>query len=315
MSSALSSSVFNLFAKNLSIDNESLDKSRRPWENWPYPLVSWWDMERFSAGPLYRIAALLGGFKPMFEEYKRSARKQDRVDYLPAFVKKHINKNLRMIRAECEQLDLKSAVACIDDAMFDLKLELVPAERLERIYTELDNSIRRDMKTTLFFHVPFSQREFYRQKALFGSVVADCFPRAAYDIEEAGTCYAFGRSTACAFHLMRVMEVGVQAFGRILNVDFPEDKEWGKILNIATGKIKEQTEQRERHGRDPEIIAWNQIHAHLNSVGVGCRNQYMHPKETVTMEEAKDLIGLVGGFMRSLAKHIKPTVAGSTLIQ
>lgn len=272
-------------------------------------------MDRFSAGPLYLIATLLGGFKPIFEEYKRAARKQHQVDYVPAFVKKHISKNLRTIRAECERLELRSAAACIDDALFDLKLELVPAERLERIYTELDNTIRRDMRTPLLFHVPSNQRDFYKQKALFGPTVADRFPRAVFDIEQAGNCYAFGCPTACAFHLMRVMEIGVQVFGQMLGVDFPEDKEWGKILNIATGKIKEQTEQRERHGRDPEIIVWNQIHAHLNSVGTGCRNQYMHPKETVTMEEAKDLIGLVRGFMRSLAKHVKPVVAGSSLIQ
>jgi len=272
-------------------------------------------MEQFSAGPLYRIAALLGGFKPIFEQYKQAARKQDQVDYLPAFVKKHISKNLRMIRAECERLELMSAAACIDDALFDLKLELVPAERLERIYTELDNTIRRDMRTPLLFHVPSNRRDFYKQKALFGPTVADRFPRAAFDIEQAGNCYAFACPTACAFHLMRVMEIGVQAFGHMLGVDFAEDKEWGKILNIATGKIKEQTERRERHGRDPEIIVWSQIHAHLNSVGTGCRNQYMHPKETVTMEEAKDLIGLVGGFMRTLAKHVKPVVAGSSLIQ
>lgn len=83
----------------------------------------------------------------------------------------------------------------------------------------------------------------------------------------------------------------------------------------ATGKIKEQTELSERHGKDPEIIAWNQIHAHFYSVGVGCRNQYMRPQGNVTMQEAKDLIGLIGGFMRSLAKYVKTVGPGSTLIQ
>jgi hypothetical protein len=272
-------------------------------------------MQRFSIGPLYAIAALLTQMTTALAEYKRQAGKQKAVAFLPVGLKPVIRKNLRQIRVECERLDLRASVGCIDDTLLDLKLEFLPAERWEQIYTELDNSIRRDMQTTLFFHVPFNQREFYKQKALFGQTVAERFPRAVHDIEEAGTCYAFGLPTACALHLMRVMEIGVQAFGRILGVDFPEDKEWGKILNIATGKIREQTELKERHGRDPEVIAWNQIHAHLNSVGVGCRNQYMHPKETVTMEEAKDLIGLVGGFMRTLAKHVKPVGEGSPLIQ
>jgi hypothetical protein len=258
---------------------------------------------------------MFGQMQIMFAQYQTNADKEKGLTFVPADVKQVLRKNLRQIRMYCVKLDLKVATACIDDALLDLKSEIFLPERLDRIYIELDNSIRRDMQTTLFFHVPFDLREFYKPRALFGQEVASHFPRAAYDIEEAGTCYAFGRSTACAFHLMRVMEVGVQTFGRMLGVDFPEDKDWGRILCIATGKNKEQTEQRERHGRDPEIIAWNLIHAHLSSVGTGCRNQYMHPKETVTMEEAKDLIGLVGAFMRSLSKHVKPTVPGSTLIQ
>lgn len=309
------SSISSLFLEQPTRNEESLDKVGRPWENWPYPLVSWWDMEKFSVGPLYAIAKMFGQMQIMFTQYQKDAEKAKGVAFLPAGMKQVLRKNLRQIRMYCVKLDLKVGVACIDDALLDLKSELFLPERLDRIYADLDNSIRRDMQTALFFHVPFNLREFYKPKTLFGQDVRDRFPRANYDIEEAGTCYAFERSTACAFHLMRVMEIGVQAFGTMLGVDFPEDKEWGKILNIATGKIKEQTERREHHGRDPEIVAWNQIHAHLSSVGTGCRNQYMHPKETVTMEEAKDLIGLVGGFMRSLAKHIKPTGAGSTLIQ
>jgi hypothetical protein len=308
-------SLSKLFATNFNRNDKALDNPNRPWENCPYPLVSWWDMEKFSAGPLYAVAKMFGQMQIMFAQYQRDTDKEKKVSFLPVGIKQILRKNLRQIRMYCVKLDLKVAVACVDDALLDLKSELFLPERLDRIYIDLDNSIRRDMQAALFFHVPFNLRDFYKPKALFGQEVADCFPRANYDIEEAGTCYAFGRSTACAFHLMRVMEVGVQAFGRMLGVTFPEDKDWGKILNIANGKIKEQTEQRERHGRDPEIIAWNQIHAHLNSVGVGCRNQYMHPKETVTMDEAKDLIGLVGGFMRSLVKHVKPVGAGSTLIQ
>lgn len=294
---------------------KSLDNLDRPWENWPYPLVSWWDMEKFSAGPLYAVAKMFGQMQIIFAQHPKDANEKKGVVFLTAGMKQILRKNLRQIRMYCVKLGLKVAVACIDEALLDLKTELFRPEQLDRIYTDLDNSIRRDMQSSLFFHVPFNLREFYKSKALFGEVVADRFPRANYDIEEAGTCYTFGRSTACAFHLMRVMEVGVQIFGNILGVAFPEDKDWGKILNIATGKIKEQTEMRDRKGRDSEIIAWNQIHAHLNSVCVGCRNQYMHPKETVTMEEAKDLIGLVGGFMRSLAKHVNPTVSGSSLIQ
>ncbi|MGD1106619.1 MAG: hypothetical protein ABR865_06205 [Terracidiphilus sp.] len=292
-----------------------LDKPGRPWENWPYPLVSWWDMEKFSTGPLYAIAKMFGQMQIMFAQYQKDASKNKGVTFLPAGVKHILRKNLRQIRMYCVKLDLKVAIACIDDALLDLKSELFLPERLDRIYTDLDNSIRRDMQAVLFFHVPFNLREFYKPKALFGPMVADRFPCAAYDIEEAGTCYTFGRSTACVFHLMRVMETGVRRFGQIMGVSFPEDKEWGKILKIASGKIEQEKDARPLHGRDPEIVVWYGIHQHLTAVCIGCRNQFMHPKATCTMEEAKDLISLVGSFMRALAKRTPPVIPGPSTTQ
>ena len=44
------------------------------------------------------------------------------------------------------------------------------------------------------------------------------FPAANHEASEAGKCFATARYTACVFHLMRVMEVGVQEFGAVLSV-------------------------------------------------------------------------------------------------
>ena len=312
-------SVSNLLAANPTakrpVKKHEFDNSVRPWENWPYPLVSWWDMEQFSIAPLYAVATLLSQLKTSCAEYAQEQEKQKGVAFLPAPLKQVLRKNLREIRLELERLDLKMAVACIDDALLDLKMNFITLEQLDRIYGELDNSIRRDMQTTLFFHVDFKRREFYDQQMLFGPKVAHAFPRAFDDIREAGTCYAFGRFTSCVFHLMRVMEIGVQTFGHMLGVDFPEDKEWGKILNIATGKINEQTDLRPRRSRDPEIVTWNQILAHLNSVKIGWRNPTMHPNESYDAGEAEELLALVQTFMKSLAKHVNPPTAGPTLVR
>jgi hypothetical protein len=48
-----------------------------------------------------------------------------------------------------------------------------------------------------------------QQSPIFGEKVLTEYPKAAYDISEAGKCLALGRGTACAFHLMRVIEVGI----------------------------------------------------------------------------------------------------------
>ena len=67
---------------------------------------------------------------------------------------------------------------------------------------------------------------------IFGTAVADKFPNQVGDMFEAGNCYALGRYTACVFHLMRLMEVAVQAFGSKLGVTLATDLNWQKILAL-----------------------------------------------------------------------------------
>jgi hypothetical protein len=223
-------------------------------------------------------------------------------------MKQILRKNLRQIRGYCDKLDLKSAVACIDDALLDLKVELFPLERLDRIYLDIDSSIRRDMQSSMFFHMPNRQSQFYKQTAIFGPVVAARFPTLTEDIEEAGNCLAFGRSTACVFHLMRVMEVGTQALGSLLGVAFTDAKNWQNILDESNKAIKALP-------KGKETIELSQIAAHLFNVKVAWRNEVMHPKATYTLEESEDLFTHVKTFMKTLAKHVKPIVAGTTTIQ
>jgi hypothetical protein len=43
---------------------------------------------------------------------------------------------------------------------------------------------------------------------------------ASFDIEEAGKCLAFDRGTATVMHLMRVLEVGLKALAKVLQIAY-----------------------------------------------------------------------------------------------
>src|SRR5580704_4762087 len=103
-------------------------------------------MEQFSIGPIYILAGLLSKLKTAAEAYKDATQKERRTDYLPLFFKKQISRNLRRVQAELKRLDLKVSGECIYEAQLDLKRELVTPEDLGRIYTELDNTIQREMR-------------------------------------------------------------------------------------------------------------------------------------------------------------------------
>jgi hypothetical protein len=250
------------------------------------------------------MGLLFGQIKSILQTYQLESQKQEKSawPWLPICYKKYIAKNLRTIRKQCEQLDLKVALSCIEEGLYDLRQELVKPETVGKIYDDLSETIRREMHSVNFFYMPSKQTRFYRQDELFGPNVAAKFPSLEFDIVEAGNCFAMGRSTACVFHLMRIMERGVQTLGTLMGVNFTENREWGEILRLVKEKLEEQTKARPLHGKDPEIVQWNQLHAYLTTVKNGWRNRVMHPHDKYTLDEAEDLIGHVKAFMKTLAK-------------
>jgi hypothetical protein len=164
--------------------------------------------------------------------------------------------------------------------------------------TQLSNAIHWEMDSCLFFHVPSKQAEYYNQRELFGPDVNAKFPSIEFDTVEAGNCCAFGRGTACVFHLMRIMEVGVQQFGNRLGVKFADEKNWQNILDEVNKAIKFLPP------KDPITAEMSQASANLYAVKLAWRNEVMHPKDTYTLEEAKNLISQVRLFMQQLAKIV-----------
>src|SRR5260370_16343987 len=154
------------------------------------------------------------------------------------------------------------------------------------------------MEDKLFMYIPPDRAERYDQKELLGKSVNAKFPGIQYDAVEAGNCYACGRSTAVVFHLMRIMEVGVQAFGDKLGVPLVNEKVWQVILDGVNAPIKKLPP------KDEATIEFSQISANLYSVKLAWRNEVMHPKDTYTLEEAENLIRQVKIFMEQLAKVI-----------
>src|SRR5439155_6631659 len=97
------------------------------------------------------------------------------------------------------------------------------------------------------FALESSKQPFLMKPALFGEQVTTAFPSVAFDVEEAGNCYAFARPTACVFHLMRVMETGLKALGRSLNdprFDPKTNPTWETILRRCDDELTKPVAQR-----------------------------------------------------------------------
>ena len=104
-----------------------------------------------------------------------------------------------------------------------------------------------------------------------------------------------GRFTASVFHVMRVMEIGVQEFADFLGVPVAKDKVWQILLDQINAKIKAMP------AKDGMAKLLASASAHLYTVKIACRNEVMHPKATYTEEEAKRIFELARSYMQDLA--------------
>jgi hypothetical protein len=244
-------------------------------------------MEKFSAAAFYEIAATLQEMRHADEtETKIATDSSLAEEFLPRLEKLCAGIGLRL--SEKAIVKMRRSLASENGLVVHDFQIWIP---------ELHRRITDEMEEKLFLYIPSDRAALYGQTAPFGNDVSIKFPTIEFDVVEAGNCYACGRGTAVVFHLMRVMEVGVQEFGKKLGVPLVNEKVWQVILNETEKAVKLLP-------RGPQIVEMNQALAMLHAVKLAWRNEVMHPKDTYTLEEADNLIRQVRIFMEQLAKIV-----------
>jgi hypothetical protein len=182
-------------------------------------------------------------------------------------------------------------------------LSIPPRPSIAQAITHLVSRIQDELKQQFFFHLSQSDVRFYVENEPFGSQVSKKFDKAIEDIAEAAKCVALQRPTACVFHLMRVLELGVQTLGRKMKINIDPKKEtWHQIIlhvNKAVEAMASKTSaERKRKSSYAEAAS------HLQSARLAWRNEVMHPKQTYTRQEAFDIFNASRVFTASLAKIV-----------
>ena len=179
--------------------------------------------------------------------------------------------------------------------MYERK-EQWPAGIVSKTVSTLCASVAAEFEGRLVIAIGLSGATLFKpNEPLFGPDVDLTFSKSSEDIAEAGKCLGLGRSTACVFHLMQVMERAVKTLGDRLNVTVVDKNnkilEWGPIVNNIDDRLK----------ASPLMIneKWSGVVGLLHRVRIAWRNPTMHPKQTYTEEEAKDIFSACRSFMKS----------------
>lgn len=171
---------------------------------------------------------------------------------------------------------------------------------------ELNTRIMDELKGLACFAFKEGRVQYYDDPQPFGEEVADCFLSASFDIEESAKCLAVSRNTACVFHLMRVMEVGLRNIGTSLNdptLIAQANPTWERILKRCDSEL-----QKNYNDRTPEWCQDNKFFsdatANLRAVKAAWRNPTMHIESVYDGEKALEIYNAVRAFMRHLATKL-----------
>jgi hypothetical protein len=271
---------------------------RPPWYGYPYRLVSWWDMETFSAGHFFDIGGAFRQLDTLLSGELLGVR-------LSETDAKWFYETLHALSEDCRSISLIESAKCVER----LALSAVAGTDCATLRIRIDDLralFQSEMDSNLFLWVmPHEADYFIQPKPLMGAVVDEKFLSARHEIQEAGKCLALARSTACVFHLMRVLEAAIDVIEADIQIN-PDSPTWNAYLNGFTKHaLRKYPDDGSEINREWRAFYFG-VEGHLRAIKNMWRNETMHNIARVYSEEqAKDIFNLVAAFMRHLATKLK----------
>ena len=206
------------------------------------------------------------------------------------------------IRLDCVKLGLGGAATSCGRIKVLFQKPGSRYKALREAYDEFQGRLRDELNAAFCLAIEARHIPYYSTTRRFGNAVGDRFPTAADDIEEAGKCLALGRSTACVFHLMRALEIGLQAFAQKLEITLDKERNWQLIINSVNGSIKRLPST--THEEKEFLARCSAAALFLQQAKDAWRNDVMHPRATYSEEQAEEIDGVAKSLMGKLAEFV-----------
>ena len=214
---------------------------------------------------------------------------------------------LRRFRQELAELEARLTISEVDRFIDRLESYAITVSEFSYFVKSVRLRLQDEMSSTNLLALNSEDQNYFSPRSpLFGDLIPEKFPtNGEFELDEAAKCLALGRPTAAVFHLMRLMEVGIRALARCLQIPDPlkpAERNWGHII----GEIKKRIDARwptaatRAHG---DGALFEQLHASLDAVRNPWRNATMHVESKYTDDQAKHILIAVKGFMEKLASR------------
>jgi hypothetical protein len=178
------------------------------------------------------------------------------------------------------------------------------ADLIGTLMEELEFELGRRM----VFYIPLEYAEFYDKPEKWFPTSPTAFPSAKYDIEEACKCYALERYTACVFHAMAVLQIGLYALAHDLGVflKYPvELAEWQEVISAIEAKIEPLRQLPKSHPKRDELLTfYSGCATQFRYFKDAWRNHIAHMREKYTKTNAHSILLQVRDFMETLSTRL-----------
>jgi len=287
----------------------------QPWEESPYRLISWLEMLEFSARKFFWVGHALEQVRADCLIASMVVVDGDAVvdmsRRLDDKAKEKALKNLKAAEEEFTRLGLRISAETVREAINELS-----SESFGHNFQWLGDQVRaiqkladKEMHGKAFFYVPAERAKYFptvKNPHPFGEKVNDAFPSASYDSAEAGMCLALARGTACVFHLMRVLEIGLTVLGKEFGVSL-EHTNWAPAIEQIESKIRDMHRElpwKTLPDCKKQQEDYAQAASHFGILKDAWRNYTMHVRGAYTEEQAERMFDNVKAFMQRLAEKL-----------
>ena len=212
-----------------------------------------------------------------------------------------IERKIAFVKEQARKLDLRSTM---QGAMrFERNLKNASSEQVDKDVDSLFERFQDEIVDLVFFYLPADKQEYYQRTEIFGDAFKVNFPTANMEIIEAANCFAFGRNTACVFHLMRAAEVVLKALFIALGLPAltsARERNWNGILQQIRAAL-----DADRSRKDFDFF--DSAYAFLAAAKNPVRNATMHVDANYDEDGARIVFDGMGAFMRHIATKLNET--------
>jgi hypothetical protein len=290
--------------------NSILDAAGKEWDDGRYRVWSLSDVLDFYARDFLRSVELL-------ETMKQRLLSVSIQGQLTAEDAAFFANNLRVLHSHCSAMKLSSTLMQLSRIQRRLSTGSVSDDEFADLLKVLQERIDDELRTRVFYCVAQENLSFYEEcptgsnrlqircvEHICGTKVFNAFPSTHYDFKEAIRCRICVRDTACVFHMMRVLESGLNVLAGRFGVPF-EHTNWH---NVIEGIEKEVRGMGSAPNRQPDWKEqqefFSRAASHFMFLKDAWRNYTAHARGSYTPEEAESIFRNVSEFMQKLASRL-----------